>query len=354
VCDRFLNGQKAAQIARWIQRECGRPNFRRTQIYPLLGEGIRRQFFQLFPPREITLAERLRQRFPKNFHPENPEVITVVNARGPDLHRHLTTAAAAVVVRLVETVASRKAALAPQTPPEVHLGLGGGLTTAIVARTLARQLAAWRELPKLVIHTIAAGGFLPSEPQKSPVSYLSCFEGLPCKVEYVALFAETVVSTEDFDRLRNSLSVRQVMAQAEKLDIIVTSLASAQDPHGLLRRYLEWLLDIGGITREQMEKMEKAGWVGDVQFRPYSKEGPLPDVCGVRAVTLVELDDLVRWASNTSADSPKYIVLVAGPCAECGRLKTEALLPLLENPRLRVFTHLVTDIGTAESLLGNP
>jgi DNA-binding transcriptional regulator LsrR (DeoR family) len=42
---------------------------------------------------------------------------------------------------------------------------------------------------------------------------------------------------------------------------------------------------------------------------------------------------------------------VAGPCGECGETKKNALLPLLANPKLRLWTHLVTDAKTAKELL---
>ena len=417
VCERFLRGERASSIADWVKKAFDRPDFQRTQIYPLLGEGIRRQFFQLFPPLNWVLAQKIKETYDVGGGMKDPDPVTVVDlayrgqttgdSLGSDLHTHLTTVAADVVVRLIEKVARAKssgkgptlASAAPQkdlegldsrTPGslnqkqsgyvEVHLGLGGGRTAMMVARTLAHRLMAQKNLPKLVIHTLSAGGFLPSEPQKSPVSYFSYFDGLPCPLEYVALFSETVVSSDHFDLVRQNPSVRRVMERAEELDIVVTSLASAEDEHGLLRRYLQWLVDSGDLPAKSIKAMKDAGWIGDVQFRPYSEKGPIPDLCGVRAVTLLEIEDMVKWsawvhqpsASSLPASAPqnsnvtcsnvsppqepqnagrKYVVLVAGPCAECGRLKTDALLPLLQNPNLRAFTHLVVDKATANSLI---
>ncbi len=48
----------------------------------------------------------------------------------------------------------------------------------------------------------------------------------------------------------------------------------------------------------------------------------------------------------------KYVVLVGAPCGVCLRQKTEALRPLLQEPNLRVWSQFVTDIATAEELLG--
>jgi DNA-binding transcriptional regulator LsrR (DeoR family) len=95
------------------------------------------------------------------------------------------------------------------------------------------------------------------------------------------------------------------------------------------------------------DRMLAAGWVGDVQFRPYTAEGPLLDACPVKAVTLFEIADMVRRIERPE----KYVVLLAGPCGECGEPKTDALVPLLTRPSLRLWTHLVTDVQTAASLL---
>jgi DNA-binding transcriptional regulator LsrR (DeoR family) len=93
--------------------------------------------------------------------------------------------------------------------------------------------------------------------------------------------------------------------------------------------------------------MEAAGWVGDVQFRPYSAEGPMDHACPVRAVTLFEPSSLVERVRQPD----KHVVLLAGPCHECSRTKTAALIPLLRQPALRLFTHLVTDLKTAHELV---
>jgi hypothetical protein len=69
--------------------------------------------------------------------------------------------------------------------------------------------------------------------------------------------------------------------------------------------------------------------------------------CPVRAVTLFDLPDLVARVRRPD----KYVVLLAGPCSECGKAKTEALVPLLTRPTLRLWTHLVTDVQTAGELL---
>ena len=94
---------------------------------------------------------------------------------------------------------------------------------------------------------------------------------------------------------------------------MVTSFAAADDDHGLLNQYLKHLIEKGEIRAEILDRMRTAGWVGDVQFRPYTVEGPMLEGCPVKAVTLFDLPDLTELASRPD----KYVVLLAGPCSEC-------------------------------------
>ena len=101
------------------------------------------------------------------------------------------------------------------------------------------------------------------------------------------------------------------------------------------------------------DELAKKGWVGDVQFRPYSAKGAIQLASGIRAVTLFELDELVELAARNlkQKKSDKHVFLVVGPCLDCSRLKTDALVPLLANPKLRAWNHAVIDLQTAKSLL---
>jgi len=341
VCANFLAGEKASSVARRIREQFGRPDITRQKIYPILCEGVRRGYLVLSPPVERDLALRLAERFKLPRYEQDEKAVTVVASSRVNRNQDVAAAAAELVVELIGRVAANPGR------DKVHLGLGGGLSAMMVARRLAQRIYSDSQFPKLVLHTLSAGGFIPSEPQKSPVTYFSYFEGAAPRIEYVALFSETVVSNEEFERVRANPSVRLTLERARDIDIVITSLASADDPHGLLRQYLSWLVECGGLEKRAVEAMYEAGWVGDVQFRPYSATGPLTKECAVRAVTLLELSDMVSWAKNLN----KYIVLLGGPCAECFSSKVKALRPLLENPDLRVFSHLVVDVQTARELL---
>ncbi|MGQ9607183.1 MAG: hypothetical protein ACUVTW_13365 [Thermogutta sp.] len=361
VCERFLahlgkqynfeTGEKqgnrqrgaAAAVADWVKRTYARDDLTRERIYPLFWEAVRRQYLLLCPPRDRFLSRKLVERFALEGCRAEEDAVQVVNVRGTDAPHHVSSAAADVIYELVHRLKGKR--------EKIHIALGAGFSSMMVARRLAQRVYSDLECPPLVLHALSAGGFLADQPYKAPVTYFGYFSEVLPKVEYVGLFSETLVSSQEFDRVRSNPSVRRSFAMAEEVDIVMTSFASANDPHGMLGQFLYALLEDGAVTRQDIERMRRIGWVGDVQFRPYSARSPIFDECPVRVVTLFEIPDLVRLANTPD----KYVVLIAGPCSECGMLKTEALLPLMRNPDLRLWTHLVTDLGTAHALLSeNP
>ena len=356
VCARFLaqlgkqysrqsadaeRGRKgaAAAIADWLREKWDRDDLTREKIYPLFWEAARRDFLLLQPPREQCLARQIADRFQIHQYFEDERTIQVVNARGRQAFEHVTSAGADLVYSLIEELGKKK--------ERVHVGLGGGHSSMMVAKRLANRIYSDLACPPLVLHALSAGGFLIDKPRDVPITYFGYFDGALPEVESVALFSETVVSRDEYERVRTNPSVRMSLERAAEIDIVITSLASAKDEHGMLGQYLEALLKEGGLEPDAVRRMREAGWVGDVQFRPYSAEGPIVEDCPVRAVTLFELSDLVERARTDD----KYVVLLAGPCGECGRLKTDALEPLLTNANLRLWTHLVCDVDTVSALL---
>ena len=363
VCDRYFfqlgrsaqqqEGEErqrgaAAAVAEWIQKEKNRPDITREKIYPLFWEACQRGFLLLQAPTEKGLKKKLED----YYHLEDyPGDITVVNVRGESAAKHVTSTAADLIVGLIDKVWKEKKEKYPNDPDKqaVHLGMGAGYAAMLVAKRLAQKILSGEDVPQLVLHAISSGGFLPNEPHKAPSTYFTYFDPSLTNIKFEALFSATVVDNEDYAKQIANPGVRYSFKQKGKIDIVVTSLAAADHEHGLLVQYLTHLVDQGLIDKNTIGNMRKAGWIGDVQFRPYSVDGPLPDVCPVRAVTLFELEELVDMARNP--ENGKYVVLVAGPCGECGASKKHALQPLVANEKLRLWTHLVTDARTARELL---
>ncbi len=95
-------------------------------------------------------------------------------------------------------------------------------------------------------------------------------------------------------------------------------------------------------------EIEERGWIGNVQYRPYTSSGPATEAANDnRAVTVFELEDL----ASMSREKNKFVILMARKCGKCGMTRARALIPLLTNPRLAVFSHLLVDSSTARDLL---
>jgi len=288
------------------------------------------------------LAQRIADTYHVGRELGDQREVQVVNVRRPEAIRHVTSAGAELVLSLVEKIGRRKR--------PVHIGLGAGYSAMMVARHLADRIRSDPDCPGLVLHALSAGGFQVDKPQRSPITYFNYFDGALTKVDFVALFSHTIVPNDDYERIRKSPGVQKAFERADEIDIVVTSFAWAHDEHGMLRQFLKHLVDAGELESDTIRRMLDAGWTGDVQFRPYSATGPILEECPVRAVTLFELSDLARIAHTEG----KHVVLLARPCGECGTLKTEALRPLLTEPSLRLWTHLVVDVDTAGALLKSP
>ena len=339
----------ASSVADWLQKMRGRSDITREKIYPMFWEACHRGFLLLQPPTEHHLQKKLEDRFSLYKHPGE---VTVVNVSGENAAQHVTSVAADQIVELIERVWKDKKEQYPGNPEkhEVHLGMGAGFATMLVAKRLAYKIRSGAEVPRIVLHAISSGGFLPNEPHKSPSTYFSYFDPALMNVKFIALFSATVVSSSDYENQKANPAIRYSFEKRDEIDIIVTSLASADHEHGLLGQYLAHLIEQNLVSQNVLDKMLAAGWIGDVQFRPYSVKGPLSgDVCPVRAVTLFELNELVEIAKDRT--NSKYVVLVAGPCGECGATKKNALRPLLANDKLRLWTHLIVDAKTAKELL---
>ena len=366
VCDRFLrqlgvasgsatpaelglNGEKrgaAAAVSHWLKEHWGRPDLNREKIYPLFWEAAQRGFLLLQPPMEKSLADRIGKLYAID---ESRQYIKVVNSQGDVASKHVAAAAADTVVDLIEQVAEekRKKSKPGDPAPAVHLGMGAGYATMLVAQRIARRVGSGVKFPPLVLHAISAGGFLANEPQKAPATYFSYFDRDFLDIECVTLFTETVVWNEDYKRVQTNPGTQRAFERKNEIDIFITSLAAARHEHGLLEQFLARLMEEKLLELETLDKMYNAGWVGDVQFCPYSLDGPLHDICPVRAVTLFEIDELVKFSQQPG----KYVVLTAGPCGECGTSKSEALIPLLKNDKLKLWTHLITDTRTAKEVM---
>jgi DNA-binding transcriptional regulator LsrR (DeoR family) len=334
ACDMFVQGSKTPEIRDAVNRELARLNrnkkITREQVYQLLTLGRERRFFTFTPPAHHALQTRVANAFDVA-----PNRVQVANSISID---HLAATAATLLVELILDLGNKN--------EDVHVGLGGGYTTRLVAYHLATQLRAIPDLPKLTLHALSTG-FNPMGPHTAPVAFFGFFQDISPAVEYVGLFAPPVVDTADYVRTIRRPGVKESFDAREQLDLVVTSLGSASHGHGDFFRFMELGTKGAKGAKSGLKVLQKAGWIGDVQYRPYSETGPILDDTTTRAVTLLELDEL----SQMAASGDKYVVVVAGPCGECGQLRTDAVMPLLVAPKLRLWSHFAMDMATAEDLV---
>ena len=308
----------------------------RTKIHAIFREGIERGFVRLNPQLSQEYSEQLGEKF---MIDPTRRSISVVNVRSekdwtPVLDE-VTEAAADLVVELIITLGKRRKG------SPVAIGFGAGHTTMNVARRMGQVLSAHAECPPLTLHTITSG--FSTDPRPAPITFFRFFDKAVAPIDNMPLFSAPTVRCEDYEDVKQQPVVRTAFQRAAEIDVVITSLADMNDPDGLLNLILE-------DDPDTRKKLLDAGWVGDVQFLPYSQNAPIKLTSGIRAVTLFELSDLLELASQEN----KYVVLVAGPCNLCGALKTNALRPLLKEEGLRMWSHLVTDLGTAKAVLEDP
>jgi DNA-binding transcriptional regulator LsrR (DeoR family) len=324
VKDRRTEDVARRANAIWEEREV-EMRISREDVYAAILEARRRDLFRLAPPSHESLQAALCERFGRDR--EHLQVVAT-ESRHPE---HVGIAAADLIFQLIRRVAEQR------SEGRVHLGFGAGWTTRVVAYQLALTMQTELDVPPLGLRAVSSG-FAADHAHTAPVTYFGFFEGVSRDIKEVGMFGPPYVREREHPATIARLGVKEAFDEKAKIDIVMTSLASAADPHSGLRRVAE---KVGSI-----DKLEARHWVGDVQNLPYSATGPIKKV-GHRAVTLFELDELREMAKRRN----KHVVLVSPPCPECGRTRARALLPLLTQKPLEVWTHLVTDIPTARELL---
>ena len=336
VCERFLERNSTMKIRDWVNEELAQLgvlgcDIKREQVYQLVTLGNRRGYFLLSPPEQETLTDRIVE----HFGVQSNEIRVVGTRHSLEL---VAAAAAKLAVELIENLSKEKS--------DIHIGVGGGLTTLLVARKLASLLPTAKQLPtKLTIHALSTG-FDVYAPHTAPIAFFSFFDHAPIKIDRVGLFAPAVVDFDDYARVKKWPGVKEAFqaVPVDGFDMVITSLGSASHPHGDFNTFMK-----SGSERGS-KVLRKKGWIGDVQYRPYSIDGPITDDTIVRTVTLLELDDLVALARKPN----KHVIVVAGPCGSCRETRSDAVYPLLTSSRLKLWSRFVMDVDTAKDLLNMP
>jgi DNA-binding transcriptional regulator LsrR (DeoR family) len=323
-------GLSPTEIAQKVSDEFRRqPALSREAIYPLIAEAVQRGFIKLVPPTSEELARKITTRFPNL----QPCVVRVVETAGPQDNAKVATVAAELALEHLAEIPKTK------NGQPVGLGLGPGRATLDFCWAFSRLLQGRPDPVKLKLVAISAG-CPANEPEFASSSFFNLF---PPHVVHskVGLFAETLVPLKDFADIKSRAGVKEAFEARESIDLVVTSMGDVWDDDDLLSMFL-------AQSGANLKKLRAEGWVGNVQYRPYTARGPVKEKpTDLRAVTLYELEDLAHTADQKN----KHVILMARQCGRCGCTHAQALRPLLTNPGLKVFSTLVLDAATARDLL---
>jgi len=329
VCEMMINERFTTDaISVWLRAKGH--NCSREKVYPILSEAMDRGFLRISPPVEADLRDKLGRKY--SGAPSN---ILVVNAGGPNTTENIAAKAAELTLDLIRESGKDR----------VQVGFGAGDTIKRVAKDLAKQLRHESGIPRLVLRALGTG-FAPTDPSTCATTFFSYFSDLADRnlVTHIGLFANPFVRWTRYREAKAQQGVAPAFEGREEIDIIIMTIANANDEHALLRQFLKL------ASPTAVRKLMDLGWVGDVLWRPFSATGPITRSTSIRPITVFELEELVHFARTPG----KRLILVVGPCPFCGRSKSLPLRALLTEPTLQICTDLVTDADTANELLAPP
>ena len=336
VCTRVLRKKiSLTGITIWL-RANGYPAAKRTWPHRMLVEAFDRGLI-FFPRREnFELAARIQR-------PSGALCrVSAVENDDETAFEAVAELAADQVLHLIRQVHAAGQEIDPPRD-EVHIGLAAGGTSRAFANHLARKLQNERKLPVLWLHTLTSGFFV-DNPDSTPVVSLSQFNVIEPRPKFVVLFSAPLVSRKAAKKVRELPFTREAFNAANDLDIVVTSVSVANHDHSLFQRAI--MLEDPERADQRIEDLDLQDWAGDIMWQPYSTKGQLIE-CEVRAVSVVDFAELVRL-SNAPA---KYVVCIAGLCADCKSSKEKAMVPLMRCANTsRPFNHLVTTQTTARRI----
>ena len=144
-------------------------------------------------------------------------------------------------------------------------------------------------------------------------------------------------SIPDFTEIKE---ISDAYKAASELDIIVTSGADWSDEHSSLFRCM-------ARSPSTLETLRGEGTMGDMLWRPLGERAPITTATEVRALTLVELNDLPDFIQRG-----KNVLLMLGPCGRCDCHKGRIFRTILAQEQ-HLVTHVVVDSRTAGYLVNS-
>lgn len=320
VCQMFCSGLKAGEIRDKLRTDHG-IKLNREAPYQLIARAASQGWIRYTPPTHFLFEQEIMERF---------HCLKGLNVVYAVTSEDVATCGSRMLLRMLQQYYANR---------EVHIGFSGGHAMRKVARHLAELLREPAEaLPsKIVLHALVSGFDL-TDPTTDPNAFFTYFvgdQGLLVETEFVGLHAPPVISPEQLHSFINLESFKLARKHAERLDVVVTSASQVKDEHNALLQHMH-------ISEKVLRK---AGCIGDILWQPIGPNGPVQVSSGVRALTLIDLQELQGLVARGG-----HVLLVAGPCGTCQEPKAEVVEAILRQPQ-RLITHLVTDSRCAGALI---
>ncbi len=329
VCKYFCRGRTVAEIRKSIKEKLG-ISLNREEPYRLLSFAAQRGWLSFKAPLAYEVADQIAEKYRWLR-----EVKVVRTGVSDDISFRVAEMLLQHVCNLSQVRPSRA---------EVHIGFAGGRSLRKTARVFSEMLREPREnLPKVIVFHAIVAGFNVTDPLTDPNGFFNYFAGesaLQVQTSFMGLPAPGIVRSAELDKLRNISYMRESFDCVRDIDIVVTSAGG----HWQLG-HSSFCSMLRKASPRTVEQLNSAGCIGDMMWRPLGKDGPLEGNTEMRTVTLMELGDLPELTRRG-----KSVLLLLGPCGNCGGPKGDVLGAVLAKRNL--ITHLVVDSRSARELLG--
>lgn len=317
VCHLFCQGKTVPEITEALK---DRVTLTREQPYAILRLAAKRGRLRYSPPVEPELALSIMEQY-------RLQKVRVVGSAEP---ADIADATARLLTGMVRDWRGE----------DLHIGFAGGGLLHETVRRMAEELRKPGPAPRRIyFHALIAAAH---DPSRAPNAFLHWFLDTQFSFEthFVGLPAPGLVSASTLKKLKRIEGIKEAFDRAKEISIVVTSAGDHWNRgcSSLYKLFKE------KASAEAMKELQKCDVVGDIMWQPVSRQGPVRIESGLRAVTLMDLPDLVPMVRRGG-----QVVLALAPCGACGDPKAGILRTALSWPD-RVFTHLVADTRTASGL----
>jgi DNA-binding transcriptional regulator LsrR (DeoR family) len=320
ICHLHVSGATVKEILQEVKDKFRRVEMKREDPSWITRWAARQGWLTFRPPHHEAYRQQIRELWPQLMDAEvvSSTEVEVVAREG-----------AKMLIRMLRKLSATK--------DTVHVGVAGGHTIRAVMRALAAEMVEpISNMPKVVHFHAMAAGFDPDDPSTDPNAFVTFFDNrlVPTEIRFTGLSAPALVSPETFEKLKDFEDIKDAFESVKNIDVFLTSGTS-------------WHGD--GVLRKRMGESDQAilvskNVVGDIHWRPISRQGPITEETARRAFTLVELEQIIEFVKEG-----KQVLLTLAPCGSCGELKGNLMRCILDQ---QIATHVVFDTRSAGQMLG--